>query len=73
VRLRNGAASHCAAGRGLGCAADQLTRIGGKSTAGVIKDVVMLGGFQEVEFDFLADNPAPPLLHDINSCTWTSA
>ena len=34
----------------------ELTRIGGKPTAGVIKDVVMLGGFQELEFDFVADN-----------------
>jgi FtsP/CotA-like multicopper oxidase with cupredoxin domain len=41
----------------------ELTRIGGKPTAGVIKDVVMLGGFQEVEFDFVADNPGPTLLH----------
>jgi FtsP/CotA-like multicopper oxidase with cupredoxin domain len=28
----------------------ELIRVGGKPTAGVIKDVVMLGGFQEVEF-----------------------
>ena len=35
----------------------ELTRVGGKPTAGVIKDVVMLGGFQEAEFDFVADNP----------------
>ncbi len=35
----------------------ELTRIGGKPTAGVIKDVVMLGEFQELEFDFIADNP----------------
>ena len=35
----------------------------GKPTAGVIKDVVMLGGFQEVEFDFVADNPGPTLFH----------
>jgi FtsP/CotA-like multicopper oxidase with cupredoxin domain len=41
----------------------ELTRIGGKQTSGVIKDVVMLGGFQEVEFDFVADNPGPTLLH----------
>jgi FtsP/CotA-like multicopper oxidase with cupredoxin domain len=41
----------------------ELTRIGGKSTAGVIKDVVMLGGFQEVEFDFVADNPGLTLFH----------
>jgi len=41
----------------------ELTRIGGKPTAGVIKDVVMLGGFQELEFDFIADNPGPTLFH----------
>ncbi len=27
------------------------------------KDVVMLGGFQELEFDFVADNPGPTLFH----------
>ena len=41
----------------------ELVRIGGKPTAGVVKDVVMLGGFQEVEFDFVADNPGPTLFH----------
>lgn len=41
----------------------ELTRIGGRPTAGVIKDVVMLGGFQEVEFDFVPDNPGPTLFH----------
>ncbi len=41
----------------------ELTRLGGKATAGVIKDVVMLGGFQELEFDFVADNPGRTLLH----------
>jgi FtsP/CotA-like multicopper oxidase with cupredoxin domain len=41
----------------------ELTRIGGKPTAGVVKDVVMLGGFQEAEFDFVADNPGPTLFH----------
>jgi FtsP/CotA-like multicopper oxidase with cupredoxin domain len=41
----------------------ELVRVGGKSTAGVIKDVVMLGGFQQVEFDFVADNPGPTLFH----------
>ena len=41
----------------------QLTRIGGKATAGVIKDVVMLGGLQELEFDFVADNPGLTLFH----------
>ena len=41
----------------------ELTRIAGKPTAGVIKDVVMLGGYQEVEFDFVADNPGLTLFH----------
>jgi FtsP/CotA-like multicopper oxidase with cupredoxin domain len=41
----------------------ELTRIGGKPTAGVLKDVVMLGGFQEAEFDFVADNPGMTLFH----------
>ncbi|MDP9001435.1 MAG: multicopper oxidase domain-containing protein [Myxococcota bacterium] len=41
----------------------ELTRVGGKPTAGVIKDVVMVGGFQEVEFDFVADNPGTTLFH----------
>jgi FtsP/CotA-like multicopper oxidase with cupredoxin domain len=41
----------------------ELVRVGGKPTAGILKDVVMLGGFQEIEFDFVADNPGPTLLH----------
>ena len=41
----------------------ELVRIGGKPTAGVVKDVVMLGGFQEVELDFVADNPGMTLFH----------
>jgi len=41
----------------------ELVRVGGKPTTGVIKDVVMLGGFQEVEFDFVADNPGLTLFH----------
>jgi FtsP/CotA-like multicopper oxidase with cupredoxin domain len=41
----------------------ELARVGGKPTAGVIKDVVMLGGFQEVEFDFVADHPGNTLFH----------
>ena len=38
-------------------------RVGGKGTAGVTKDVVMLGGFQKIEFDFVADNPGTTLFH----------
>jgi len=41
----------------------ELVRVGGKPTAGVIKDVVMLGRFQEIEFDFVADNPGMTLFH----------
>jgi FtsP/CotA-like multicopper oxidase with cupredoxin domain len=41
----------------------ELTRVGGKATAGIMKDVVMLGGFQEIEVDFVADNPGPTLFH----------
>jgi len=41
----------------------ELTRIAGRPTAGVIKDVVMLGGFQELEVDFTADNPGLTLFH----------
>jgi FtsP/CotA-like multicopper oxidase with cupredoxin domain len=41
----------------------ELTHVGGKATSGVVKDVAMLGGFQELAFDFLADNPGPSLFH----------
>ncbi|HLZ04299.1 MAG TPA: multicopper oxidase domain-containing protein [Bradyrhizobium sp.] len=41
----------------------ELVRVGGKATSGVLKDVVMLGGFQELEFDFVADNPGMTLFH----------
>lgn len=41
----------------------ELTRIHNKTTSGVLKDVVMLGGFQELAFDFTADNPGPTLFH----------
>jgi FtsP/CotA-like multicopper oxidase with cupredoxin domain len=41
----------------------ELALIGGKPTAGVIKDVFMLGGFQEAAFDFVADNPGLTLFH----------
>jgi FtsP/CotA-like multicopper oxidase with cupredoxin domain len=41
----------------------ELVRVGGKPSAGVIKDVVMLAGFQELEFDIVANNPGPSLFH----------
>ncbi|HME26097.1 MAG TPA: multicopper oxidase domain-containing protein [Acetobacteraceae bacterium] len=41
----------------------EITRIGGKNTAGVIKDVAMLGGYQEMDVDFTADQPGLTLFH----------
>jgi FtsP/CotA-like multicopper oxidase with cupredoxin domain len=41
----------------------ELTRIAGQPTWGVLKDVVMLGGYQEAEVDFVADNPGMTLFH----------
>ncbi len=41
----------------------ELTRIAGQPTSRVIKDVVMLGGYQEAEIDFVADNPGMTLFH----------
>jgi FtsP/CotA-like multicopper oxidase with cupredoxin domain len=41
----------------------ELTRLAGQATAGVMKDVVMVGGYQEVEVDFIADNPGLTLFH----------
>ena len=41
----------------------ELTRMAGKPTAGIWKDVVMLGGYQEAEVDFAADNPGLTLFH----------
>jgi FtsP/CotA-like multicopper oxidase with cupredoxin domain len=41
----------------------ELTRIAGISMAGVMKDVVMVNGYQEVEVDFTADNPGLTLFH----------
>jgi FtsP/CotA-like multicopper oxidase with cupredoxin domain len=41
----------------------ELTSLGGTPTAGVLKDVFMLGGYQEAEVDFVADNPGMTLFH----------
>ncbi len=41
----------------------ELTRVAGQATSGVIKDVVMVGGYQEMEIDFVADNPGLTLFH----------
>jgi FtsP/CotA-like multicopper oxidase with cupredoxin domain len=41
----------------------ELTHLAGTPTAGVIKDVVMLGGYQQLEVDFVANNPGLTLFH----------
>ena len=41
----------------------ELTSLAGKPTAGILKDVVMLGGYQETAVDFVADNPGLTLFH----------
>jgi FtsP/CotA-like multicopper oxidase with cupredoxin domain len=41
----------------------EITKIGGKTTSGILKDVAMLGGYQEMDVDFLADNPGLALFH----------
>jgi len=41
----------------------ELASLAGKPAAGILKDVVMLGGYQEAEIDFVADNPGLTLFH----------
>jgi len=41
----------------------ELTKLAGKLTSGIMKDVVMLGGYQEAEIEFVADNPGLTLFH----------
>ena len=41
----------------------ELTRVAGQPTSGIMKDVVMAGGYQEVEVDFVANNPGLTLFH----------
>ncbi|HEY3785933.1 MAG TPA: multicopper oxidase domain-containing protein [Steroidobacteraceae bacterium] len=41
----------------------ELVNIAGQPTAGVMKDVVMLGGYRQVEVDFVANNPGLTLFH----------
>ncbi len=41
----------------------EITKFGGKPTGGVLKDVVMVPGWKEVEVDLIAANPGPSLFH----------
>ena len=41
----------------------EITHVAGTSTAGIPKDVAMLGGYQTMDVDFLADQPGLSLLY----------
>jgi FtsP/CotA-like multicopper oxidase with cupredoxin domain len=41
----------------------ELTGWAGSTGAGIFKDVLMLGGYQEAQVDFVADNPGLTLFH----------
>jgi FtsP/CotA-like multicopper oxidase with cupredoxin domain len=41
----------------------EITKVGDKATAGVMKDTVNMTRFSTVEIDFVADDPGPTLLH----------
>lgn len=41
----------------------ELTNLAGTGTGGILKDVVMLGGYQHYDIDFVADNPGLTLFH----------
>jgi FtsP/CotA-like multicopper oxidase with cupredoxin domain len=41
----------------------EVTGLAAKPTAGILKDVVMLGAYEEAEVDSVADNPGLTLFH----------
>ncbi len=41
----------------------EVTRFAGQPMSGLMKDVVMVNGYQEVEIDFVANNPGLTLFH----------
>jgi len=41
----------------------EVTKVGGQALSGLRKDTVMVGGYQEVEIDFVAENPGSTLFH----------
>ncbi len=41
----------------------ELANLSGTAIAGILKDVVMVGGYQEVAVDFVANNPGLTLFH----------
>jgi FtsP/CotA-like multicopper oxidase with cupredoxin domain len=41
----------------------ELTKVGGKSTSGVLKDVINVPRYDTAEVDFVADDPGLTLFH----------
>jgi FtsP/CotA-like multicopper oxidase with cupredoxin domain len=41
----------------------ELAKVAGQQTSGIMKDIVMVGGYQSVEIDFVANNPGLTLFH----------
>jgi FtsP/CotA-like multicopper oxidase with cupredoxin domain len=41
----------------------EVTKVGDKATAGVMKDTINMTRFSNVEIDFIANDPGPTLLH----------
>jgi FtsP/CotA-like multicopper oxidase with cupredoxin domain len=41
----------------------EVTKVGDKATAGLMKDTINMTRFSSVEIDFVADDPGPSLLH----------
>jgi FtsP/CotA-like multicopper oxidase with cupredoxin domain len=41
----------------------ELTSVAGQETTGIMKDVVMVGGYQAVDVEFVANNPGLTLFH----------
>jgi FtsP/CotA-like multicopper oxidase with cupredoxin domain len=41
----------------------EVTKVGDKATAGVMKDTINMTRYSSVEIDFIADDPGPALLH----------
>jgi FtsP/CotA-like multicopper oxidase with cupredoxin domain len=41
----------------------EVTKVGDRATAGILKDTINMTRFSSVEIDFIADDPGPALLH----------
>jgi len=41
----------------------EVTQVGDRTTAGVMKDTINMSRFSTIEIDFIADDPGPSLLH----------